>query len=415
MPEPRASLIRRLFRPRLSLRLTMAAVLLVAVGLGCVITGARRQAETVEMVRSLGGEVQYDWQYRDFADSGNIPPPGSKWLLDLVGPDYFHDVTLIQFKSNPTPLDEALVVRFGELRQLEVLRLGLAPAISDDGFARLSGLTRMQKLNLSGTGVSGRAFEHLLEMKGLQFLVAMKIATLDADLANLSNLTSLKSLFLQGDQLTDAGLAHLRPLKNIGSLQIVSDGPMQITSAGLAHLSGMTNLFQLLLCSTKVDSLEPIRGLTSLTSLHFFNASLDDESLAPLANFTKIEGLTLTGKDQKFGDAGLAYLAGLKSLNGLFLGDTKVGDAGLAHLAGLSNLEYLNLDGTRVTDAGLAQLAKLPKLKTLSLCRTAINDAGLAQLAGLAGCKEIMLKETKMTPAGITALRAKLPGVRIDQ
>jgi hypothetical protein len=38
MLEPRASFLRRLIRPRLSLRLTMAAVLVVGLSLGWIIT-----------------------------------------------------------------------------------------------------------------------------------------------------------------------------------------------------------------------------------------------------------------------------------------------------------------------------------------------------------------------------------------
>ena len=412
MSEPRPSLLRRLSRPRLSLRLTMAAVLIVAVVLGWVITGARRQAETVEMVRRLGGEVQYDWDHR-----GDKPflAPGPRWLTDIVGPDYNHDVTLIDLRSVTGGVDDSWADRLAELHHLESLSLGDSPSFTSAGLARLSGLDRMEALHLSGTGVSGGAFVHLKGMTRLMRFSALGVPTLDADLANFSGLTDLKSLVFQGDRLTDAGLAHLRPLKNLESLQIASDGPMQITSTGLAHLSGMARLWQLVLVSTKVESLEPLRGLTSFKGLGLAGARLDDQSLAPLANFTHLEVLSLMGKEERFGDAGLAYIAGLKSIENLWLTDTKVGDAGLSHLAGMSKLELLNLDGTRVTDAGLAQLANFPKLKTLSLNRTAITDAGLAQLSGLAACQEMSLKETRVSPAGIDALKAKLPTVQIVQ
>jgi Leucine Rich repeat len=413
MPEPRASLLRRLIRPRMSLRVTMGVILIVGIGLGWFITRARRQAETVEMVRRLGGEVKYDWQYRDFISSGLTQPPGPKWLVDFVGPDTFYNVTLIQFNTWPTKLDEAFVFRFGELHQLQELRFGHAPAISDAGFARLAGLTRMRRLDISETGVSGRAFVHLKGMSDLWGFYAVEVETFDSDLANLSGLTKLDTLGFQGDRLTNAGFAHLRPLKNLKNLQIISKSPMQVTSAGLAHLSGMVNLWQLVLIKSKVESLEPIRGLTSLKNLQLVDACLDDEGLSSLANLSKLETLALSGKDEKFGDDGLAHLAGLKSLDSLYLKDTKIGDAGLAHLAGLSKLETLNLDGTRVTDAGLTQLARLPKLKTLSLCRTVITDAGLAQIAGLKACREVMLEDTKTTQAGIASLRSKNPKLQV--
>jgi internalin A len=412
MPESRESIWKRLRRPRINIRVMMVVVLLIAIGLGWTITGARRQAKMVEQILSRGGRVQYDWEYR--VGSGTGPKAyGPKWLVNTLGPDYFHDVTVIEFKPQPKKLDESFVVRFGELDQLEILNVYQAATVTDAGFAKLAGLTRLTNLNFSGNGISGRAFAHLKGMRELMALFLVDVETVDDDLANLSGLTKLRSLALQGDKLTDAGLAHLRPLKNLESLQLAATGAGQITTAGLAHLSEITGLWQLVLQASKVDSLEPLRPLTSFKSLAVIDGFLNDEALAPLANFTKLEGLALTGKNQRFGGAGLANLVGLKSLNHLWLKDTKVGDPGLVHLAGLSSLGSLNLEGTRITDAGLTHLVGLTKLKELSLDRTAITDAGLIHLARLSGCNRISLRETKTTDAGIRSLQAALPGVRI--
>jgi internalin A len=408
MPEPRPFLLRRLLRPRMSLRVTMGVVLIVGIGLGWFITRARRQAETVEMVRLLGGKVQYDWE------SGVVPrDAGPKWLTDRVGPDYNHDVTMVDLYPIEKGISDSWAGRLAELHKLQSLRLGRSPFFTSKGLAKLSGLDQMVTLDISLAGIGSGDFASLKQMKRLRILFAIDIPAVDDDLANLSGLTELKGLGLQGDRLTDAGLAHLRRLTKMESFQLASNGPMQITSKGLAHLAGMVNLWQLVLIKSKVESLEPIRGMTSLTNLIIMGACLDDAGLAPLAGFTKLEGLNLSGKDQAFGDAGLAPLAGLKTLKDLFLSDTMVGDAGLAHLVGLSKLESLNLDGTQVTDAGLAQLARLPKLKSLSLGRTAITDAGLIHLARLKACREINLEGSNATPAGIASLRSKNPKLQV--
>ena len=410
MTEPRDTMVRRWSRPRMSLRLTMAAILVIGVGLGHLITKARRQAETVAMIRGLGGEVLYDWEHW-LGESRKYPGP--KWLTDSIGPDYNHDVTSIDLSEPKGGIDDSWADRLAELRQLQVLQPGRSPSITSAGLAKLSGLDRLKVLGLSGTGVVGGDFARLRRMTDLTQFHAVEIPTVDADLENLSGLTNLKGLVFQGDRLTDAGLAHLRPLKKLASLQITSNGPMQITTAGLAQLSSMDKLWQLLLVNSKIESLEPIRGLRSMRVLVLPNARLDDAGLAPIANFAKLEGLNLRGEDQRFGDAGLAHLAGLKSLDRLFLEDAKIGDAGLACVAGLANLELLSLDGTRITDAGLEQLAGLSRLKTLSLRRTAITDAGLARLARFAALAEVKLEGTKATPAGIEAFRAMRPGADI--
>jgi len=51
--------------------------------------------------------------------------------------------------------------------------------------------------------------------------------------------------------VTDAGLAHLKNLKNLTYLNLYGTG---ITDAGLVHLKGLTNLKKLYLWQTKVTS-----------------------------------------------------------------------------------------------------------------------------------------------------------------
>ena len=55
---------------------------------------------------------------------------------------------------------------------------------------------------------------------------------------HLKGLTNLSSLELRHTQVTDAGLAHLKGLTNLG----VSPRSTRVTDAGLAHLKGLTNL-----------------------------------------------------------------------------------------------------------------------------------------------------------------------------
>ncbi len=86
----------RRFRPRLSLRSLMIVVLVVGSGLGWYVASARRQAETVAVIRNLGGTVWYDWEYRDgeFApDSQACPWP--EWMMKRLGPDCLGSVTSV--------------------------------------------------------------------------------------------------------------------------------------------------------------------------------------------------------------------------------------------------------------------------------------------------------------------------------
>jgi len=91
--------------------------------------------------------------------------------------------------------------------------------------------------------------------------------------------------------------------------------------------------------------------------------------------------------DTQVGDAGLAHLQGLTTLEWLTLSDTQVSDAGLAHLEGLTALHWLDLTGTQVSDAGLVHLQKLVTLTELDLFDSQVSDAGIAELrAALPNC-----------------------------
>src|SRR5207248_3054898 len=86
-------------------------------------------------------------------------------------------------------------------------------------------------------------------------------------------------------------------------------------------------------------------------------------------------GLSLGGKPVT--EAGLKELAGLKSLQTLYLSGPRVTDVGLKELAGLNSLQTLDLSGAPVTDAGLKGLAGLKSLQMLRLSGAAVTGVGL--------------------------------------
>jgi mono/diheme cytochrome c family protein len=99
---------------------------------------------------------------------------------------------------------------------------------------------------------------------------------------------------------------------------------------------------------------------------------LTDADLGVLKEIPHIIELDL--KNAGIGDAGVAHLASLSTLERLHLEKTKVTDAGLKHLSGLSSLVYLNLYGTEVSNSGLESLKSIPKLKNLYLWQTKVSE-----------------------------------------
>lgn len=131
-------------------------------------------------------------------------------------------------------------------------------------------------------------------------------------------------------------------------------------------------------------------------------------------------------------DASLTSIRGLGKLKELnIVRAEQLTDAGMAHLAGLKSLEKLSLDGAKITDAGLTNLNDLRRLKDLYIwshygaisdadladnpqagddsapedLNRAITDAGLAHLSRLTGLEGLTIYNGDFTDAGLDSLR----------
>ena len=71
----------------------------------------------------------------------------------------------------------------------------------------------------------------------------------DAGLEHLKGMTKLVELYFEGQKITDVGMAHLQGLVNLENLNLRRT---QITDSGLVHLKGLTKLEKLYLFNTKV-------------------------------------------------------------------------------------------------------------------------------------------------------------------
>ena len=85
------------------------------------------------------------------------------------------------------------------------LDLSDAP-ITDEGMARLRGLTRLRKLCLADTHITGAGLERL---SGLTVLDLSGTPVTDAGLERLKELTQLRELHLGSLRVTDAGVEAL--------------------------------------------------------------------------------------------------------------------------------------------------------------------------------------------------------------
>jgi Leucine-rich repeat (LRR) protein len=187
------------------------------------------------------------------------------------------------------------------------------------------------------------------------------------------------------------------------------------------------------------EGLANLRGLRDLKVLYLGGSQITDAGLAQVANFAKLEELTVNEGGGQITDAGLKHLVGLKSLKKVVFGAfSTVGGPGLEGLTGLEGLDiayssaddntlasigkltslrHLRLDhNNKITDAGLAELAGLGELRFLGLYNVAnVTDASLKHLHGLKHLERLSLQGTKTTEEGIRLFKVAVPACAVER
>ncbi len=209
----------------------MVLVLMAGAGLGWSIQRATVQLDAVRDIEAAGGVVTYDFQRSEDPGNPDGTPPGPRWLVDLLGIDFFADVTYVKLgrsrKADDIPV---LVGRLHRLEELDthsarVTDSGLAhlaglselrhltcegsPGLTDAGLAHLAGLERLEWLWIDGsTRIEGPGLAHLAGLNRLNLLL-IRVQT-DTGLSSLSRLTGLRQLFIRLGKVTDAALRSSR-------------------------------------------------------------------------------------------------------------------------------------------------------------------------------------------------------------
>ncbi|HEV3303483.1 MAG TPA: protein kinase [Planctomycetaceae bacterium] len=248
-------------------------------------------------------------------------------------------------------------------------------ALTDADLVHFRGLKQLVELVLSGKQIKGPGLANLADVTELKSLILWNTSVTDGALKHVEGLTKLEFLSLDGAQLTDAGLVHITPLKNLRELNL---NWAPLTGAGFAALD----------------------TFSQLEVLYLRGNSLTDAALVHLGGLKNLRTLYLSG--QPVTDAGLAQLGGLGRLQVLEVDSTKLTDAGLAQLKDLKNLRELNLSWTHVTDAGLKRLEEdLPQLQSLYLRGLYLSDAGMVHFRGFKSLGTLYLSGQPVTDSGL--------------
>ena len=315
-------------RLRLSLRTLMSLILVIALALGWIIQRAEVQRKAVADLERAGFSLTFRWGWSETRFDPSVKnPQWLQWLIDRLGPDYFRDVEFLGDARNPAPIvDDHLMAQIGRLSKLERIIFNDTEGLTDERMAFLSNLTGLKEF-YANADIHGAGLMHFKRMRNLQILSLGSIT--DQDMPQIAPMKSLRLLRLgESSGLTDAGMAHLRGLTKLQSLDF--HNASRVTTAGLNSLRDMKDLFWIDLNHCGVRSLEPIRHLSNLRVLGLSGCPIDDDGLAAVTCFKKLETLRL--RTDRISDEGLRHLKNLPSLVSLELKTAKVTDAGVAQL-----------------------------------------------------------------------------------
>jgi len=238
---------------------------------------------------------------------------------------------------------------------------------------------------------------------------------LDKD-GNLVGITFNKSEILTDDDYARLGtLAHLK--------QLTFYGTCKMTDANAAHVGKLASLEELAVNGTALsdDGFAHFGNLANLRKLTFWHLGwqkvpLTGTGFATLARCPKLEAFGFAGST--VGDDALKAVAAIKKLKHLTCYHTRITDAGLIHLKELLDLRSVNVGpqfSMRLGDAGLATLAAIPTLESITYDETILTHAGsLDRLKNLKGLKELKLNKVEIAADDLKALQADLPGAKIE-
>jgi hypothetical protein len=366
-------------RLAISLRLFLVLVLLAGSWMAWKANRTRAQRRAIRAIEQAGGEVFFDYQYRD----GKVIPEGKPreplWLRRWLGDEFFHDVVRVDFSMTGSRVNVAMsgVEQFDRLEELDFI----GSKLDDTGLSHVKGLKALRVMELFMTDVTNVGLRHLRSLASVE------------ELSIVPKRGELGRVYIEED-----GLANLEGLKRLRKLNLFNTG---ITDRGVAHLKGLTRLEELNLSWTNISEvgLEHLTGLTNLRKLDLSGCRLTDRWMPILARLTELREL----------DLGVLNLA-------VFPESPPVTADGIKPLCKLRNLEVLTLPG----DISPADLLALPKLKKVDLTLSFLSYEEAERLRAAHPSLIIVTRHldpgrAAIDPRSVGALDAVDPAVVMDR
>ena len=115
----------------------------------------------------------------------------------------------VEIRLNSTPIEDAQLADLAGLTELRRINLPRSQ-ISDQGLERIvQEVPLLEQLRLGSPQITDVGLASIAQLKQLRFLHLIDVPLTDAGLKHLEQMTWLESFYLDGGNVTDAGLSAL--------------------------------------------------------------------------------------------------------------------------------------------------------------------------------------------------------------
>lgn len=304
--------------------------------------------------------------------------PLGQALFDAQLQEFAKLPLLEELDLHNTRVTDAGVRHLADMRTLRKLCL-LYSGVTDEGVRHLANLRDLEEIDLGGTRVTDDGVRHFAALTELRLLNLRITGVSDDGVRHLAALTKLRALDLLNTGVGDEGVRHLAVLTDLCALDL---GGTRVGDDGVRHFAALCSLQYLNLSGTKItgNAFGGIPALPQLERLDLsYNDDVGDELFRYLRRVPKLTRLDLDGT--RVSAEGLEDLAWPGSLGLISLRATQVSDEGLKALATCRSPLSLVLSNCRgISDAGLLYLADMKSLRNIDLDGTSVTADGAARL-----------------------------------
>lgn len=236
------------------------------------------------------------------------------------------------------------------------LNLYYAEYLTDSGLSHIVNWSNLQRLDLHGTKVTSKVLEHIAHLTNLKSLDISFTAIDDEGFENLASLTKLQTLSMGGDRLGGTCLSSLKLLPslinlNVGGTQWVDSGMwgLPLNESNLRQIGALKQLKSLSLNGANLTDrgadkpglaesvrkelrdLSALKNLVNLEILDLSRTPVTAESLEPLKSLPKLREIRL-GLARNIDDTAVPVLEQMKSLKAVYIAGTQITPRAMARI-----------------------------------------------------------------------------------